>query len=215
MAEGGSRSTIRTNPSFSAVMEGLSGSQEPGDLSLLVFADLRGSLEVAYQFLPMAAAAIAAQTDGMLDLALMPESATVTRHFSGLGIAGRSDPHGLCLDLFSPVGCPSLALLGAAVEGYAHRQPAAARRTPPVASAPPTVTPATGRGKTLEKWFANIELATGATIQYPEKISEQLVEFTPPSGDLREMMAGLAAAAGFAFELRNMDGEWLVVVTPD
>ena len=29
------------------------------------------------------------------------------------------------------------------------------------------------------------------------------------------MMAGLAAAAGFAFELRSMDGEWLVVVTSD
>lgn len=96
------------SPVFQQVVRGLTGSDQPSALDLLVFADLRTAVEVGYQFLPLAASALSAEFDNQLDLALMPEAKVVSRHFSGLAIGARSDDHGLSLSLFTPMGLPSL-----------------------------------------------------------------------------------------------------------
>ncbi len=116
MEEGKRQNSVVSNESFRKVMEGLDCNKDSSGLSFLAFADLRSAVRTGYQFLPMAAAAISAETDGMLDLGLMPGADVVAKHFSGIGIAGRSDHAGMSFSIFSPTGLPSMALAGFAAE---------------------------------------------------------------------------------------------------
>ena len=217
--QGGLAQCAADNVNVGRVLRGLTGAPNANGLSLLAFIDLQKLVEFGYQFAPMAPL----QQWGLpLDLAQMPETEVVARHFSGIGVAGRSDTHGLSLSFFSPTGLLSgnavalpLLLHRAEASVVRARAPTRARPAPEPAAEPAQAPRTSGSTKTrsLADLFANIEKATGATIDFPASLGETEVAYTPRSGNLETILAELGRIAGFTFELRDVDGEKLVVVS--
>jgi len=193
------------NARLAQVLTGLTGQPAPAGLSLLAFVDLEQLVRIGWQFAPMAAQPM--QESG-LDPALLPEGETVASHFSGLGIAGRSDARGLMLSLFTPTGILPLAAAGALLAPHAIETSLPA----PVAAAQPA---AAGGAKTrpLAVLFANLERATGATIDYPDALADRPVSYVARSGELEVVLAELAQLVGFRYSIAQVDGEPLVTIT--
>jgi len=240
----GAAKSAADNESLQRGLTGATGAKTADGLSLLVFLDLKRAVELSYGFVPMVAGQMQQATDGKLDPANLPEPDVISRHFSALVIAGKSDAKGLTLSTFTPTGLlPLLAAGGAGVMvrqvhqpipaslGAATPAPAGPRKARaagtktgvPVKEAPskkeaPTElggpdTKAPSKSRTLADLFAGIEKATGATIDFPEDLGKKEVAFTPRSGDLATILKELSGVAGFKYEIREVDGEKLVVVT--
>jgi len=240
---GGLKSCAIDNESLQRGLSGATGARSADGLSLLVFADLRRAIEIGYGFVPMFAGGLKQATDGKLDPAALPEPDVISRHFSGLVVAGRSDQHGLMLSAFTP--CGLLPLMTGGALGARHRMQAhmVAATTEPSEIAParrpgrpnrrasagkeaahetivetPAATPAPAEStksktRSLADLFSGIEKATGATIDFPETLGQKQVSFTPRSGDLETILKDLSAVAGFKYEMKEVDGEKLVTVT--
>jgi len=220
-------------------LAGATGSKTADGLSLLVFLDLKRAIEIGYGFVPMVAGHMQQATDGKLDPANLPEPDVISRHFSAFVIAGKSDAKGLTLSTFTPTGLlPLIAAGGAGVmvrevhqpvpgtfgaataaPASPHKPRAAGKKvaTPAKTEAPTELggpdTKAPSKSRTLADLFAGIEKATGATIDFPEDLGKKEVTFTPRSGDLSTILKELSGVAGFKYEVREVDGEKLVVVT--
>jgi hypothetical protein len=223
--QGGLESTARDNENLQRVLAGLSSTPTTEGLSFLAFVDLKKLVEFGYGFLPMVAGNLTEATDGKLDPAAIPETDVVARHFSGVGVAGRSDAHGLSVSFFTPAGVelPAIALGSAFVlttvtkaaairEDRERRESGEPAATPEVVHAEPA---RAARSRTLADLFSAIERATGATIDYPVAMSSVEVSYTARSGDLETVLGELAAIAGFTFEIRDVAGDRLVVVRKD
>ena len=240
--QGGAKSCAADNENLQRGLSGAVGSRTADHLSFLLFGDLRRAVELGYGFVPMVAGEMKRATGGKLDPAALPEAEVISRHFSSIVVAGRSDEHGLMLSAFTPCGIPTLmagAALFAQQQMRARRGDAvAASEIAPPKPAPranrrasagkeaarepkvetPTATPApkdSGSSKTrsLADLFSGIEKATGATIDFPDSLGQKQVVFTPRSGDLETILKELSAVAGFKFEVKEVDGEKLVTVT--
>jgi hypothetical protein len=218
--EKGRETCARDNPRMQRVLTGLTGKPTADGLSFLAFVDLQKLVEIGYQFAPMASGPMQEATDGAIDMAALPESEVVARHFSGIGIAGRSDGHGLMFSMFTPTGLLPMAGAGAATMLMRHErvvisEPAVARAAPAELGKPAATEPAPAGGKTrsLATLFANLEKATGATIDYPDSIADVPVNYSPRSGDLDTILADLAKLVGFDYDVRVVDGEKVVSIT--
>jgi hypothetical protein len=214
--QGGSKTCALDNENFARVLKGLTGAPTADGLSLLAFADLQKLVEVGYGFTPMAAGPL--QESGLpLDLGSLPETDVVARHFSGIGVAGRSDAKGLSLSFFTPTGLLTSPLLLAPLAAQVEHAPEVAgiERTESELRAVESEPEAARQGKTrtLAELFSNIEKATGATIDFPAELGDVEVTYTPRSGRLETILAELGQLAGFTFEIREVDGEKLVVVS--
>jgi hypothetical protein len=235
----GAAKSAADNESLQRGLAGATGAKTADGLSLLVFLDLKRAIEIGYGFVPMVAGHMQQATDGKLDPANLPEPDVISRHFSALVIAGKSDAKGLTLSTFTPTGMlPLLAAGGAGVAvQQVHRPVPGTIATATAAPAGPHKPRATGRkvvtpakteaptelggpdtkaptkSRTLADLFAGIEKATGATIDFPEDLGKKEVSYTPRSGDLATILKELGGIAGFKYEVREVDGEKLVVVT--
>ena len=235
----GAGKSAADNESLQRGLTGATGAKTADGLSLLVFLDLKRAVELSYGFVPMVAGQMQQATDGKLDPANLPEPDVISRHFSALVIAGKSDAKGLTLSTFTPTGVlPLLAACGAGVAvgqvhqplpatfGAATPAPAGPRKAraagtktaAPVKTEAPTElggpdTKSPSKSRTLADLFAGIEKATGATIDFPEDFGKKEVTFAPRSGDLATILKELSGVAGFKYEIREVDGEKLVVVT--
>lgn len=240
--QGGSKSSAADNENLQRGLSGAVGARNADHLSLLAFADLRRAVEIAYGFVPMVAGEMKRATEGKLDPANLPDADVISRHFSSIVIAGRSDEHGLMLSAFTPCGLPAL-MTGGALFARQHMQqrewaaasatelapskpaPRANRRAsagkeqarePKVETPAATTAPkesGTTKSRTLADLFSGIEKATGATIDFPESLGQKKVSYTPRSGDLETILKELSGVAGFKFEVKEVDGEKLVIVT--
>lgn len=217
-------STIADNANLQHVLKGLTGAPNTKGLSLLAFVDLQKLVEFGYQFTPMLASNL--QNSGLaLDFSELPETEVIARHFSGIGVAGRSDTKGLVLSFFTPTGLFTGGMLAAPWVILASQPPAPVMYTEfggdeedgeEIASevVPPPSKPApAGRVRSLADLFASIEKATGATIDFPAELGDVQVSYTPRTGDLSTMLSELSSLAGFSFEVREVDGDTLVVVS--
>jgi len=217
--EKGRESCARDNPRMQRVLTGLTGKPTADGLSFLAFVDLQQLVALGYQFAPMALAPMQEATEGALDPAALPEAEVVARHFSGIGIAGRSDGKGLMFSMFTPAGLLPMAGAGAATMLQHHQramaaEPAVAHVEPPAELGKPSASaPAGGKTRPLATLFANLEKATGATIDYPDAIAEVPVNYSARSGDLDTILADLAKLVGFDYEVRTVDGEKVVTIT--
>jgi hypothetical protein len=220
----GTQQCALDNPNLQRVLKGLTGAPNADGLSLLGFIDLGKLVEVGYQFAPMAASQL--QQNGVeLDMSALPETEVITRHFSGIGIGGRSDAKGLALTFFTPAGiltgsacaAPWFALMrqheyqAAAMETTPTELPAPHKRD--AAPAPAPAKKAEGKTRPLSELFANIEKATGATVDFPAELGDVKVAYTPRSGKLETILEELAKLAGFDYRIQDVDGEKLVTVT--
>jgi hypothetical protein len=195
------------NPRLSRVLTGLTGAPSPAGLSLLAFVDLEQLVRLGWQFAPAAAEAI--QQAG-LDPALLPDGEVIASCFSGIGIAGCSDAEGLTLSFFTPTGLLPMAAAGAALMPYAMQVGSMPMPTPTTA-APPAAERA--KSRPLAVLFANLERATGATIDYPDSLADRPVSYVAHSGELEVVLAELARLVGFSYSIAEVDGESLVTVT--
>ncbi len=217
--QGGLEKCACDNENLQRVLQGLTGSNSANGLSLLGFVDLRRLVEFGYQFVPMAAAQFGSSGDLPLDLASMPEPEVVASHFTGIGFAGRSDEKGLSLAFFTPTGLLTQGAL--AIPWLADRHHAQVTAMEPVEvqvdDEVPGPTPPTaarrGTVRSLAELFANLEKATGATIDYPAELADVEVAYTARSADLETILRELSDLAGFSFTVRDVDGEKLVVVS--
>jgi hypothetical protein len=217
--------SVVDNATLKRVLTGLTGSPTTDGLSLLAFVDLTAAVEAGYPFVPNLGGELVKATGGKLDMSTLPETETVTRHFSGIGVGGRCDEHGMLLSFFTPAGIGPGALLGlhglqqhlaqrgamvateSTPRAATHRERPAAAAKKPVESAKP------GETRSLAEVFAALEKATGASIEYPDDLGGVEVAFTSRSGDLQTNLAELAKVGGFQFSIRDVDGEKHVVVT--
>ncbi len=215
---GGLATCATDNPSLKHVLTGLTGKPSADGLSLLAFVDLAQLVSLGYQFLPMVAGPIQEQTGGKLDLAALPEADVITSHFSGIGIAGRSDQHGLELSIFTPFGVLPAMAAAAAIHHlrsggmamlHGRGQPDHAVPAP----VPAESVAAGGRTKSLADLFSNLEKATGATISFPDDLAEVQVGYSARSGDLATILDDLARLVGFRYEMHKIDGETFVEVS--
>lgn len=220
--ESGRSGSALDNARLQRVLTALTGKPNADGLSLLAFVDLERLVSIGYQFVPMAAGALQEGSGGRLDPAALPESEIVASHFSGLGIAGSSDRRGLSLSFFTPTGLlPTFAAAAAwSMPMMVHQQPPQERMAEPVVvareaepAAQPATEPARGSGKTLAQLFANLEKATGATIDFPESLASIVIDYKARSGDLETILAELSAQVGFHYEVREVDGAPLVVIS--
>jgi hypothetical protein len=242
--QGGAKSCAADNENLQRGLSGAVGARTADRLSLLLFGDLRRAVEIGYGFVPMVAGEMKRATGGKLDPAALPDAEVISRHFSSIVVAGRSDEHGLMLSAFTPCGIPAL-MVGAGLAARHHMQermaadvtaseiapqkpaPRSGRRAsagketarePKVETPSATTTPKESKGaktRSLADLFSGIEKATGATIDFPETLGQKQVAFTPRSGDLETILKDLSAVAGFKFEVKEVDGEKLVIVTGD
>lgn len=242
--QGGAKSCAADNENLQRGLNGAVGAKSADRLSLLLFGDLRRAVEIGYGFVPMVAGEMKRATGGKLDPAALPDAEVISRHFSSIVIAGRSDERGLMLSAFTPCGIPAL-VAGAALAAQHHmreplassvttseiatpkpaprsnRRASAGKETPrePKVETPATTTPSKdskgAKSRSLADLFSGIEKATGATIDFPETLGQKQVSFTPRSGDLETILKDLSAVAGFKFEVKEVDGEKLVIVTGD
>jgi hypothetical protein len=224
--------TVADNESLQRGLAGATGSKSANGLSLLVFADLRRAVELGYDFVPMFASQMGQATGGKLDAANLPEADVVARHFSAIVVAGKSDQKGLTFSTFTPCGLLPLLAAGG-MRHEAHVVPAAvtAKTAAPRASRKAAAKPAddakttaptelaapkekgSAKTRTLADLFASIEKATGASIDFPEELGRKEVVYTPRSGDLGTILKELSGVGGFQYEVREVDGEKLVVVS--
>jgi hypothetical protein len=228
--------SLVANASAQKVLKSLTGAPDARGLSLLGFVDLQKLVEIGYQFAPMLAGQMEQHGDGpKLDFAALPEPEVITRHFSGLGVAGRCDDKGMSLSFFTPTGlitggvlaAPMLAArevrrMSSTMETAVH--PPAPRHEPAKTEAakpgkpkaekakPEPTKPESSKARPLSELFAAIEKATGATIDFPADLGEVEVAYVPRSADLDTLLKELGKLGGFTFEVRDVDGEKLVVV---
>ncbi len=205
--ENGRAGSALDNARLQRVLTALTGKPNSDGLSLLAFVDLERLVTIGYQFVPMAAGALQEGSGGRLDPAALPDAEVVASHFSGIGIAGSSNRRGLSLSFFTPSGLmPTLAAAAA------WSIPVAVHSEPMLAAAAPAPAPTSG-GKTLAQLFANLEKATGATIDFPDSLAAIEVDYKAKSADLETILAELSAKVGFRYEVRAVDGAPLVVIT--
>jgi hypothetical protein len=82
---------------------------------------------------------------------------------------------------------------------------------PPQEPPPPAPTrTARARLRRLPQLFDGLELATGVTILYPEKLDAVEVHYAPRSGDLETILSELSVLAGFHYEIEEVGGARLV-----
>lgn len=212
--QAGRTTNAMANPRLQQVLTGLTGRPTADGLSLLAFLDLQQLVALGYQFVPMAAGAM--QEQAGLDPALLPDAETVAGHFSGIGLAGRSDAHGLMVSLFTPTGIlPLAAGSGLAVSVASRRQEVMAAQAVPSPAAPTEIERPvkSANARPLAQLFANLERATGATIDYPVALADFEVQYTARSGELEVVLAELADLVGFRYTIAQVDGEPLVTIT--
>ncbi len=210
--ESGRSGSALDNARLQTVLHALTGKPTAEGLSMLAFVDLERLISIGYQFVPMVAGGIQEGSGGRLDPAALPEAEVVSRHFTGIGIAGRSDRNGMSISFFTPTGVLPTMAAAAAWTMTTARAMEYQSMPEPVSMETEAPAPATS-GRTLGALFANLEKATGATIDFPESLASVEVDYRARSGDLEVILSQLSAIVGFNYEVREVDGSPLVVIT--
>ena len=207
---GGAKTCAADNESLQRGLSGAIGAQSADGLSLLVFADLRRAIEIGYGFVPMVAGGIKQASGGRLDTALLPEPDVISRHFSGLVVAGRSDQHGLMLSAFTP--CGLLPLMAGGALGARHHM----QEHMIAATQPSEVAPARRPGRTNRRASAGKEPAREPTVETPATTPAPNEPATTKAKtrSLADLFSGIEKATGATIDFPETLGQKQVSFTP-